>query len=217
MFLKYVDGGFDDEEREEVESHIAECPKCRELFEVLSPLQRQSELFRWSPASDREVRGVMEHFRLSGKIRKIFRWIHGKLPDVSFLTPSFSPVRGDSAPSERVGAQDGEGKASFNDHVLLEEKMDDLRVLMYAEKRTDGKIDIWATVKKGEEKAENVRLVFIREGGGIVSRPLAEDFERFEGVETGPCRLVVKQDAEEKARFKIDFGKEKVVLEDDHS
>jgi len=209
LFTKYVEGCFSEEEREQVEVHLSACARCREILVNAHSLIHGNDLPEWEPASEVEVQSLMKNPGLPDKFENIYKWIKGRLPSGMSLNPLFTTV---PCLTRKSSAE------PFNDYILLEkETVDDLKIHLCIEKTETNTFNIWATVLQKDKKARNIRLVFMREGGGIVSRPLTGDYENFKDMSFGSYNFIIKQDAEEKGCCYINIKKEEVIVKDDYS
>lgn len=216
MLAKYSEGRCTETERRMVEKHLAACSRCRRTFTESYSAWKTFSRTGWETASDEEVRWVMTRLKSSEKKGKIYAWIQNTVSDMLGL-PGFSLMTGVpvSAGAVRRKKRTDAAEKQLQDHLLLTKDFGTLCVYFYMEKNGDKGVSTRVTVMDGKKKAQNVRLIFLREGGGTTSHPLAGDYEYFEHMPFGSYTFLLKQNAREKGRCRIRISEKEICVKDD--
>lgn len=209
MLARYIEGRLSDEQKETMEEHFSVCDRCRKELVSAYCLVKESDMSEWEPASDQEVRSVLNylnhpnHPNNSDWFKEVFEWITEKLPPGTQLQTGYA-VR-------------ELGKGLSLEHIELSRKIGESEVHMYIEKTDDSKVNIRARVLKENAREQNVRLTLTRKGGGTVSRPMKRDYALFEELPFGLYRLSLKQNALEKGTCLINISEAEIGVSDDLS
>jgi hypothetical protein len=213
MLAKYSEGRCTETERRMVEKHLAACSRCRRTYTESYSAWKTFSRSGWEKASDEEVTWVMTRLKSSGKKGKTYAWIRNIASDI-FSLPGFSLMLAPRLPGAVRRSSPAE-EVRDSDISLMTKEFGSLCVYFYAEKSGDDGVNIRVTVIDGKQKAANVRLIFLREGGGTTSHPLAGDYEYFEHMPFGDYTFLLKQNAEEKGRCRIRISEKEICIKDD--
>ncbi|MEZ4528461.1 MAG: zf-HC2 domain-containing protein [Desulfobacterales bacterium] len=217
MLVKYSEGRCTENERKKVEKHLVKCSPCRKTFAESYSAWKTFSRTGWETASDEEVRWIMTRLKSSEKKEKTYAWVRNMTSDLLFL-PGFSLMIGiPEAGTVRRNGPAEKQEVQHSDISLLTKDFGSLCAYFYVEKTGAEGVSIRVTVIDGKEKAANVRLIFLREGGGTVSHPLAGDYEYFEYMPFGDYTFLLKQNAEEKGRCRIRISEKEICVKDDYA
>jgi len=217
MLVKYSEGRCTENERMKVEKHLVACPRCRRTFTESYSAWKTFSGKGWEKASEEEVRWVITRLKSSGKKGKTYAWIRNIASDLLSL-PGFSLMMG--APAAGAVRRNGMAEKQEGHHSdisLLTKDFGSLCVYFYVEKSGSEEVNIRVTVIDGKKKAANVRLIFLREGGGTVSHPLVGEYEYFDHMPFGSYTFLLKQNAEEKGRCRIRISEKEICVKDDYA
>ncbi len=202
MLARYIEGSLSDEERDQTEQHLSLCDRCRKEMVSAYDLMKDSDLSEWEPASDEQVRSVLNSLDVTGRFRKAYEWITSQLtagmPQAEFQVREMH-------------------ETLFAEYQEFTEDIDGLQTVFHIEKAGEDKINIRIRVLKDNLKAQNIRLIFTRQGSGSVSRPLKEDYAFFEELPFGLYRFTLKQHALEKGTCFINISESEIEVRDDLS
>ncbi len=223
ILAAYIGNTLSDDEKQQVEEHLADCDNCRKFFVLTNDLLREPELPEAEVITEAEAISVWNKIiaDIEGKEKNIPtrngkkdsdesgfqpKKKEGKPPSgyrnfIQWITSSYSELHINFA-FAAVRSQ----PVSRVDYIHLIREVDGLKAEMFVEKAEQEKINIHISVFKGDEPAKNVRLTFEKQGGGRVSRLLKEEREAFDNLSFGAYCLTLKQDSQKKGMlsFEID-------------
>ncbi len=192
----YIKGSLSDEDNEQVEEHLSYCDGCLEEFANATTLLKESEALAWEPVSEENAHSFLKLLNIPGQIKKFYKWISKKLPHDPFLHPGLAPAR------------NGDGEESAVEYIILSKGFGDIHMEIYLEKEEADRFTVRTKAPKGSQMARNVRLAFMRQGGGVVSRLIKGEDVSFEPFPFGSYRLSLLQDAVEKGEYCFDINEE---------
>jgi len=191
MLAGYIGKSLSNKEREQMERHLAECDDCRDDFVTANILLNDKDLSEWEPLSKagHEVKALKD--KIAEQAEKFYEWITAPLAELT-LQPGFAGVRSQN-----------ESSATY---IRLTPKIDDLKMEICIEKVSTDKVCIYVKMLKERERAKNIRLKFIREGGGRVSRLLKKESEPFDNLSFGYYRMILVQNSQTKGEFSFEIN-----------
>lgn len=184
---RYIGGTMSEEERNQVEEHLADCEDCRKEFVVARTILNDEELSECEPLSDKESGSLWN--KIKEKITPILQWTQSLYSE---LTENAWFLLFEPAPAMSRGRS--EARPPVVEYVYFTKEFSDiLYAEMYIRKTEDEKACMKVRVTEENQLAKNVRLTLKREGKKDVSRPLRDAYVAFDDLMFGDYHLVVIQ------------------------
>lgn len=196
---RYIDGHLSDSEKEQVEAHLAECPRCLEAFalgkmlsdeQISAEYDQEAQDMVWG--AYRKVKEGLEKDKLPKKhIRssdtrkdkkgtsflarsygRSYEKIRAGMERLGWIPDPQAPgwISGyDLSPSAARSSTPPQASAPCGS-VFIKKKMDDLRTEIYLEKTAKDNVCLWINVLKENRVAKQVFLTLERRGDHPFSR-----------------------------------------------
>jgi len=211
LLTGYINGNLSDAERKQVEKHLLICEECFSVVKMSFAHLEDSEIMSCEPVPLEEAQAALKNILerkknktdISGQIKKVFYETTKRIKETwqsisldNYVSqPAFARIR-------------SVGVSSIECMHFQKMTHSHLKIEIYAERTEKNQASLDVKLLKKNLGVKNVRLIFLRKGGGPRSIELKGEYIPFENMQFGSYTLIIKQDLKENARLFFELNKE---------
>lgn len=214
----YIGNTLSDDEKQQIEEHLADCDECRKFFVLTNEILKDEEVPEWETADGKKAEEILNKIKektdLIKPVEVFCQWIKASLSDLASCV-WFSCFESQAALSavRSVSAE----KGTTIDYLYLKKNIHDLETEMYIRKMEDHKADLKIRISKQGVKVGNIRLTLKGEGMRDVSRPLRDEYVLFEKLSFGNYDLIlIQRGTEAKQEYHFTFKLDETGIQEQY-
>lgn len=180
-------------DRDQAESHFAECDDCLEKLIMNRELLKDKDLTQLEAASPHATRPALQKI-IDPPTETFSAWLYDLICPAWLGSTVSVRNRLDSNKTASPGA------------VFVKKEMKDLHTEIYFKQMEEKRVSIWVNVFQDKKPASNIYLFLMQENGASAARLLNCKYERFDKIPYGLYSLQLEQNTIPKGscNFKID-------------